>query len=113
MSGSSSDLDKRLMRAMRSLSALEREVRSFQAVARVHSGAGPPGIDSSADGPQSEISVSADLKLVLDRRKELGSLWGSDLEVMQRELDSVELERLLTPLSKFVLQPLSTKPPLY
>lgn len=94
------DFHERLMKAMRSLDVLERDVRSCQAAIRARSGVGHESTNLTLEGQRQEDAASNNLQLVLGRRKELGRLWGLDLEDVSSNLDTAEVEKLLVPLRK-------------
>lgn len=95
------DLHGRLMAAMRSLDASERDVRSCLAAARARRRAEPDNVAPGTEESQDEGVATANLQTVLERRKELGRLWSFDLEEMKGDLEREGIERLLAPLSKF------------
>lgn len=90
------------MAAMRSLSVLESDVRSCQAAARARSATAHSRTEPSIDLVQKEHVATANLKTVLERRKELGNLWGSNLEDIKGDLEIAKVEKLLQPLSKYL-----------
>lgn len=100
MSNSVADIHERLMTAMRSLDVLERDVRSCLAAVRARFDIehGIPAL--AAEGKRQKGVADSNLQAVLRRRKELGRLWGLDLEEMSEGLVKVQVERLLKPLRK-------------
>lgn len=99
------DFHERLMTAMQSLDVLERDVRSCQATVRARLSIGHDSSKSGLEAQRQEDAASANLQLVLGRRKELARLWGLDLEEMSGDLDdTAEIERLLNPLRELEFQ---------